>query len=281
MIPDRKIDNGRRTDKKTTLRLRSLDEMRDSLAWAIANDRNDSSVSGSESFTETKSADEYLSMLRDGWQEGIEGVEELDGLSTDRAEKICFERSPGGAFPVVPAYLAGAPDSMLRPVPQQADSVRGLTLVIDSSFNCMVNAKDCKEYAHSVMRLLAWLQAEQIETAVYSVITIADGSMRMLYAVPIREAGDIMQPERIAAVVHPSFLRRAWFAQVEREYHEHQLPGTGMCTGGYGYPQTATTEELKQALPDSYSVILLPKVGDGDPEKAVRETITLKLRHEE
>ena len=280
MIPDRKINSGRRVGKKTTLRQRSLDDMRDSLAWAIANKRDDSSTTGSEGFCATTSADEYLSMLRDGWQAGIEGVEELDGLSTDRAEKICFERSPGGAFPVVPAYLAGAPDAMLRPVPQQADSVRGLTLVIDSSFNCMVNASDCKTYAHSVMRLLAWLQAEQIETAVYSVIAIQDGGYRMLYTVPIREAGDIMQPERIAAVVHPSFLRRAWFAQVEREHHEYQLPGTGMCRGGYGYPQTASPEELKNALPDSYSVILLPKVGDGDPEKTVRETITLKLRQE-
>ena len=85
LIPDRKIESGQptrgRKPKKTTLRLRTLDNMRDALALAIVDDADDnrnwrgrSSTAGSLSFTATESADEYLTMLRDGWQAGIDGV---------------------------------------------------------------------------------------------------------------------------------------------------------------------------------------------------------------
>lgn len=281
MMADKVLGKGR---NKTLLRMRTVDEMADALT-ASQNDvdeRNQHRQSCRDrdgSFSGTRSSAEYADMLRNGWAEGVEGVEGLEGLSTDASDRITFVRGVGGAFANVPAYLSGAPDAMLMPVAAPADSVRGLTLVIDSSFHCGITPQDAKRYAQSIMKLLAWLQAEGIETAVYSVACIngAD-SKRMLYVSPIRQAGDVMMPERVASICHPSWLRRAWFAMCEQDYHVRQLPGTRCCSGSYGRPATATTEELQQAIPEAYSVILLPKVGSGDPEQAVREAYSLKLK---
>ena len=268
--------------RKTVVRHRTVANMTDALAIACEDERHEcrASVTGSESFTGTEKIHTYRDMLRDGWSLGVQDVEGLDGLSTDASEKLSFVRGVGGAFPIVPAHLAGAPDAMLMPTHLAVDNVRGLTLVIDGAFNCSINSETVKEYAHSVMRLVAWLQAEQIETAIYISIAMQHAGGRYVYAVPVRQAGDIMQPERIAALVHPSFLRRAWFALLEHEHFEHDLVGTDLINNCYGYPSTATAEEIQVVIPEAYSVVMLPKAGNGDPLKAVQESDTFKLRHE-
>jgi len=199
LLPDRKIKNGNtRGRKNTTLRVRTIEQVQHALDTRIIEVRDkptcigDSSVKGSESFTGTESADQYSTMLRDGWPEGIQGAAGLDGLSTDHSEKIQFVRSVGGAFPIVPAFLHGAPDAMLMPTPQPADSVRGLTLVIDSAFHCGIGSAEVLDYAQSVMKLVAWLAAEQIETAIYTTTAMGHGGGRYLYVVPIKEAGAIL-----------------------------------------------------------------------------------------
>lgn len=282
--PDTPIVNSE-GETLSTLRYRSLRDIEDALQWAVTDAdpyrEGRSSTHGSQSFTGTGNADEYRIMLREGWQHGVQDVEALEGLSTDRAEKITFVRSVGGAFPLVPAFLQGAPNSMLMPTPAPADSVRGLTLVIDACFGAHTRSETVLDYARSVMKLVAWLQAEQIETSVYVVVPITFRARKFCYVTPIRETGDILQPERIAAILHPSWLRRAWFAMVEYEYHELKLVGTASCKSGYGGVTTATAEEMQACLPEAYSVIMLPKVGDGDPLKAVQQSITLKLRQED
>lgn len=279
-------------DRKAIFRMRTIEEMADSINWSIDRYNSDSrdaikwasqrEESGNRSWYGTPNAGAYLDMLRDGWAAGVEGVEGLEGLSTDRAERLTFNRNVGGVFPVVPAYLAGAPDAMLEVRPAPVDNVRGLTLVIDSSFHSGIKGKTVLEYAQTVMKLVAWLQAEQIETSVYIVQTMdmAD-QQRIIYGTPVREAGDAFMPERIAACLHPSWLRRAWFAQCEREYVEYNLPGTGVCRHSYGHPRHATGDEMRKVLPDAYSVIMLPKVGEGDPKKAVQEAINIKLKQGE
>ncbi len=271
--------------KAATLRFRTLNEMTDAMTWArddTTGDRHNSmrSESGSNPWTGTNTADEYISMLRDGWKHGVADAEGLDGLSSDMHERMQFTRDVGGVFPIIPAFLAGVPDSMLNVRPAPTDSVRGLTLVIDSSFHCGVDASDVLTYAKSVMRLIAWLQAEQIDTSVYIVCPIQFGQRRIIYTTPIRETGDVLQPERIAAVVHPSWLRRAWFAMVEREYQQYGMPECRACHNGYGQVRHVNAEEMRQVLPEAFSVIMLPKVGSGDPMKAVQEAISLKLRRE-
>lgn len=286
LLPDIKRPAATGYAKHVVIRKRTVDNLMAALDAAAEAGRNPNttraSTHGSYAFTGTDSAGAYLTMLRDGWTAGVEGVEGLAGLSTDSADKIMFARDVGGAFPVVPAYLAGAPDAMLMPRIAPSENVRGLTLVIDGSFGHLTGPGTGLEYARSVMRLVAWLQAEQIETAIYVSIAIRKkaGKTRYVYVIPVREAGQVLQPERIAALCHPSLLRRAWFALVEYEHYERGLPGASVCTDNYGVANVATAEDLRIAIPEAYSVVLLPKVGSGDPMRAVQESDTLKLRQE-
>ena len=137
MMADKMIPSGKRG--KTYFRLRTLDDMANCITWAKENSTRQS-VEGTHDFTGTKSIADYESMLREGWAAGVKDVEGLDGLSSDQAERLNFTRSPGGAFPIVPAFLSGAPDAMLRPVTVPVDHVRSLTLIIDAAFNCGIRA---------------------------------------------------------------------------------------------------------------------------------------------
>lgn len=268
--------------KVATLRYRTVAQIEAAIDWAMTykgRDLSSCKISADGSnWAGTATMQQYRDMLRDGWPEGLGDSEGLEGLSTDAAERLSFKRSVGGAFPIVPAYLSGAPDAMLMPYTAPMDSVRGLTLVCDGSFSAYTASDTALKYAQSVMRLVAWLQAEQIDTSVYMTITVTANGRRLIYLVPIHETGQILQPERIAAMVHPSFLRRAWFAMFEYEYHVLGDASCRSCTSGFGQAATTTSEELRQALPEAFSAIVLPKVGRGDPMKAVQESTTFKLR---
>ena len=131
------------------------------------------------------------------------------------------------------------------------------------------------------MRRGAWLAAEHVETAVYGIIPVQLGNKRLVYVTTIRDAGQVIQPERIAAIAHPSFLRRAFFSMIEHEYHDLNMEECSVCLGGYGVANTVRAEELQAALPESYSGIILPKPGSGDPQDAEKERHTVKLRRGE
>lgn len=271
-------EDGRKT---ANVRHRTLRQWEQALDLAAERKWRDGSTRGDRKFTGTASAEEYARMLREGWPECLQDAEGLGGMSTDAAERLQFERSPGGVFPVVPAALAGAPDAMLAVRPLPADNVRAVTLIFDTSYNCYVNVDTVLEYAQQIMRLIAWLSANRIDTAVYSVMCAQQGDVRNIYLTPIKRSDDVLQPERIATTLHPSFLRRAWFAMVEHEYHDYDdKPGARYCKRGYGYAVDVQAHELRQLLPDAQSVVLMPKPGRGDPEKALYEALSLKLRQE-
>ncbi len=112
-------------------------------------------------------------------------------------------------------------------------------------------------------------------------MSVALGSKRVIYVTPIRECGDVIQPERLASIIHPSWLRRAWFALLEREYSlddGNAYPEARACRGGYGSARNASADEVRQAIPHAQSVILLPKVGSGDPQETVEDALSIKMR---
>jgi hypothetical protein len=229
----------------------------------------------------TSSIEEYRDMLRDGWPTGVKDTEGLDGLCTDLIDRFSLVPSVAGAFANVPAFLAGHPQSMYQLRTSQSEK-RGVSLVIDSCFSGGLRGETILNYAKSIMRLIAWLQTQQIETSVYVTVPIVFQSKRFIYLTPVREAGQILQPERIAACLHPSWLRRAWFSMVEYEAQVDncQYSKSGVKSRSYGSVIYNDAEILRQVLPEAFAVILLPKPGEGNPENAVKETLNLKLRRD-
>lgn len=234
-------------------------------------------------FHGTASREEYLDLLRNGWREAVEGVEGLEGLATDSMQRLRFERAVGGAFPIVPAHLAGHPESMLMPAMRDVDSERGLTLILDGSYSADVKKGTVIEYARHVMKLVAWLTAEQIQVAVYLVncVSLKPG-INARWIIPILPAGRVLQPERIAVAMHPSTLRRGIFALKEHDAWVHKLPGwEDLRRGGYGLPRPPELQLLKEVIPEAYSIAVLPKPGTYNVEKAIRNVINLRLKHKD
>ncbi len=283
--PDRSVMvDGRK--EKVRFRTRTISQLATAMEFAQAHSEEHkerrASVDGDKRFTATKNIGEYIDMFRHGWKAGVKDMKELAGITSEAADSLMFKRAPGGAFPIVPAHLAGHPDSMLMATVDVNENKRGITLVVDSCFSGDVNSRTIIEYAKEIMRLVAWLKAEQLDVSVYAVVPIRMGSKRVVYTTPIIESGDVFQPERIASTLHPSFLRRAWFSMVEYEFYEtdDKFPECSVCRGGYGCVTNVSIPELREALPTAHAVCLLPKPGEGDPRKAIDEVLNLKIRTE-
>lgn len=284
LLPDRIMTKkSGRSSTKVYMRTRTIENLRDAMRWSrdrtIKTPRL-ASITTDEHFCATKNINEYIDMFDKGWQAGVEDMQELEGITSDAADQLTFKRAPGGAFPVVPAYLSNSPDAMLMPTADTHENKRGITLVIDSCFSGSTRSTAILDYAKTIMRLVAWLKAERIEVAVYAVVPIRMDGKRAVYITPILEAGDVFQPERIASVLHPSFLRRAWFAMIEYEYlaTDGAYPECSCMKYGYGSVTNVGIDELREALPEAYSVCLLPKPGTGDPKKAIDSVLNFKIR---
>ena len=227
-------------------------------------------------WTGCDTSEEFHELLVKGWPASVRDVEGLEGLTSDQTESLTFSPDVGGAFPNVPAFLSSDPMAMYAVRPQLQERVRGLTLVIDGCYSALVNMNDVMNYAHTVMRLMAWLSAERIEAGVYIVnCSTLQGPSWYLYVTEVHRQGDVIQPERVAACLHPSFLRRAWHNMLDYEARELNLPGS---IAGCGQPKTASPGMLRRCLPDADSIVVLPRIGSGNPERAIKEAINLKLR---
>lgn len=239
------------------------------------------SLSTGAGFHGTETAGDYLTMLSTGWRDGLRNAKGLDGLCSDSGVQIDLVKHVAGQFPIVPSYLAGVPDCMLSVERRTNEQRRSVTLIVDAAFNCTTSVKDCITYAQQVMALSAWLTEQQIACEIHAVIAVQQNGQRTIYTVPVRHFSTVLAPERVAAICHPSLLRRGYFALVECErIHRRDEYPNSVCAGaGYGSAQTASADELRQIFPDAGSVILLPKPGYGNPESAVENSLNLKIRH--
>ena len=245
-------------------------------AFGLMRGRRDQRRNYSKAWTGCDTNEEFHELLVKGWPASVRGVEGLEGLTSDQTESLTFSPDVGGAFPNVPAFLSSDPMAMYAVRPQLQERVRGLTLIIDGSYSAMVNMQAVMSYAHTVMRLMAWLSAERIEVGVYIVnCSTLQGPSRYLYVTEVHQQGAVIQPERVAACLHPSFLRRAWHNMLDYEARELNLPGS---IAGCGQPRIASPAMLRRCLPNAVSIVMLPRISSSNPERAIKEAINLKLR---
>lgn len=275
MRSDYTITDSERTN--VVVRWRTIAEYADMLREAIASGGSGGGARASAPFAGTANASEYLTMLETGWPDGVHGVEGLDGLSVDAEARPTLQRSVAGCFPSVPDFIAGSPLSMydVQRLPSEHQSV---CLVINAATPGSTDASVILEYAHSVMRLIAALHAQHLDAAIVLMVRLHMGSRDYCYPVRIRELGQVLQPERIAATLHPSWLRRAFFSAIDHDAHNGCKDAGSASNSGYGSAQGIDGELCRQLLPDARSVLILPQPGEGDPTKAVQEALSVKLR---
>lgn len=197
------------------------------------------SIDGSEGFTGTKdyaAADEFL---LHGWQAGAERVRAImTATATATAERPRLFNSVVGYAPNIGRCLSGHPLNMYN-----KKRVRVPARVVDIVYNCgvagSVDASDIEETAAKLFNVIASLEWGGIRVNLWAVNCARNSEHNYYYfATKIKTASQPFNLLKMCyPVVHPSFLRRHYFAVIERA----ALPGNW-----YGYGCVISLEKQKE-----------------------------------
>lgn len=166
-----------------------------------------------------------------GWSEGAakayELAEKLKPLP--KGPRTTFRRDVVGAFPNVPAYLAGVPNSMYRVSQKQAMGMPFVHLYMCISYNSFITAGTAFDRGCALVAL-----ADALETSGCRVkITLCDirqcmnANVKYRAYYMVKDYGDRLDVDNlIFTAAHPAFFRRVCFAASERSDNAHVVGDT-------------------------------------------------------
>lgn len=227
----------------------------DAFRWA-----NHRSVTTGEEFTGTKSFDEAVSLMRNGWSQMADKLNTKLAVKMKQAQPVARRKQQlgvAGYQPIVPLYLAGVPTNMMSQIQVKCKS-KVVNITKSVSYNCKVTTDTIIEESVKTLQIV-----RQLEATGYRVnLNVAFGSEKYgtsLYAkVRIKSANEKLNISKVAfPLVHPSMLRRLMVRYVE------VCPATTMdFVGGYGVP--VSYDSMKKQYPGD---IILPAIYSSDVNK--------------
>lgn len=214
------------------------------------------SVEADEWFTKTRSFEEAVDLMKNGWTDMAEKMTQKLKATPDMElmHQMRTVVSVAGFQPIIPLYLAGVPQNMVSkqmvPIKQKVINV---TKSVDYAGN--VSADTIVEESIKAMQIIKKLESQGYRVNLY----IALGSFRrgteISCKVKIKNASEKLNVSKLAfPLAHPSMLRRLFLRWIEVNPHV-----TRDFVRGYGCP--ATYEQLKKAFPND---IILPAIFKGD-----------------
>lgn len=249
-------------DKKSIVQFDSINEFykylcdtpfNEAFRWA-----RHSSTERSESFTGTKSFDEAVELLKNGWNEMAQKITQkllVNEKKTAYVNKRKNVTAMAGYQPIVPLYLAGAPNNM---VSTKTIPVKQKVVNITKSLNYSGDTSKETILSESIKALQIVRKLEAIGYRVnLNIVLGSKGGLKAndqeLYAkVCIKKANERLNISKLAfPMVHPSMLRRLFFRYIEvcpeatRAYVRY----------AYGFPISATN--MKKVFTDD---IIIPAI---------------------
>lgn len=166
----------------------------------------------------TANYEEAQNLMLSGWHEGAERVRACmaDHLSPKDGKRVC--NSVVGFAPNVPAYIVGAPASMISKKTIKTPR-RVVSIVYNCAVGASVSASEVENAAATLFNVVAGLESSgvRVELWVCSFSIDEDLNNTVSMAVRIKTAS---QPfnllKMVFPMVHPSFNRRFKFALIER-----------------------------------------------------------------
>ena len=189
-------------------------------------------------FTGTANFDEAHSLMLYGdknLQKKIEaaGVSDLRTNIRKYVAKRQVYSSVVGAMPNVPAYLAGAPNSMIN-VRKQKQNQTVVNVGYNSAVFGGVDAVDIIRGGAKLVAALMILEAKGIKANVYCLDLDTEGSEYVSYSIKIKSSGQKFDTLRMAYfLAHPSMNRRHKF-----RFEEVTEGISSHFVFGYGRPET-------------------------------------------
>ena len=204
------------------------------------------SITNSFRFTGTKSFKFADDLMKFGDKENADKINatirkiKAQGNGNETRNKLY--NSPCGFLPVVPKVLAGDPQNMLAIKKQRYNSTKVLNIVYNITVSGGNKKESLFETAAKVANVIASLEKNGYRVNLYvcfSVKSRYNENSKAISIIKIKDSGKYLDTLRIAyPLVNPSFLRRHFFAYLER------LEGYELGEG-YGIP-------LKDELAQKY-----------------------------
>lgn len=168
-----------------------------------------------EGFRGTKSMDEAVKIVEQGWRDGAKQASKLlDRIrATHPLMKKPIKYGIAGTHPNVPRAIAGAVMNMFLPDNKKASRRTVITLLSDMSANCSHHKDELINRAAVVAALIDQIEASGYACDVICYSYTMSGSTEALTAVLVKNSNQPVDIARLAfGVGHPSMLRRFAFA---------------------------------------------------------------------
>lgn len=203
---------------------------------------------GDDAWTGARSLGHAVSMLRDGWSEGREIVDNIVGSLESDLQQVAHDmvqemtHDVAGAYPDMGRYMDGEPECMVQFVPTSDTTSGQVTrLLIDNGANAGHSAGWMTARAGAVAALVHVLGmvGKSVEVWVASPVEIS--GHRHDTVVRVHEAGAPVNVDSIAfALGHPAMLRRIMF-----ECRYDRTLGYGFAGASYGKHMEETVEYVQ------------------------------------
>lgn len=217
------------------------------------------SVSGGYWFTKTRSFEDAVELIKNGWSDMSEKLTQKMKVAAKPAPQMKPRNvlSVAGYQPVVVLYLAGVPTNMVdKQLVVVKSKVINVTKLID--YNCGVDAETIEKESIKAMQVVKKLEAQGYRVNLNVALGASADRNNVICKVRIKNANEKMNVSKLAfPMVHPSMLRRLMFRYIE------VCPDvTSGYKGGYGRPCSFDT--MKKVFTED---IILPSIWTQDISK--------------
>ena len=218
-----------------------------------------SSVNGDYYFTKTRTFEDAVDLLKNGWDSMTPTLVQKLNIATKHDAPVMKQRnvlSVSGYQPVVPLYLAGVPTNMIsKQLVAVKSKVINVTKLVNYSGGTSVDTMI--EESIKAMQIVKKLEAQGYRCNL-NVALGTQEDVRLICKVQIKSANERLNVSKLCfPMVHPSMLRRLFFRFIEVNPETTQR-----FVHGYGRP--VKFEEMKKAFPGD---IIIPSVLTTDIDK--------------
>ena len=208
-----------------------------------------SSKTRDKKFTGTKSFEEAVELMKNGWDEGAKNLEgklqaKLKTLKPKTTQRSKYDVVGGNCS--VPRYLQGVPTNMVnkKPVVQKTKVV---TINKSIAYNAFVTTEQIIEESIKALIIVYEIEAAGTRVNLNIIVESREGNEIAAFTVRIKSANERLNVSKLAfPLVHPSMLRR-WL---------EVSPLVTNPSFNYGYGSAVDEKESRQYLPKGE--ILLP-----------------------
>lgn len=194
-----------------------------------------SSIEGSYEFTRTHGFSEACELLKSGWEEGTKRLKdklETKEKSVSTKQKTVYDIA--GFQCSVPRYLQGIPTNMInKKTVSQKNKV--VTINKNISYSAFVSADKITNECAKVLELINNLENNgyrvNLNIIVGTTVANEDNKYEDYVKICVKQASQRLNLKQVAfPVMHPSMLRRIFFALMERYEEGYNF------ANGYGRP---------------------------------------------